>query len=60
MANGVVHAGSLDGHVYALNVADGMKLWSYPTGGPVNSALQVADGVLYVGSDDGNLYALRT
>jgi outer membrane protein assembly factor BamB len=56
----VVYAGSLDGHVYALNAADGTKLWSYPTGGPVNSALQVASGVLYAGSDDGNLYALRT
>ena len=58
-AAGAVYAGSLDGHVYALNAADGTKLWSYATGGPVNSSLQVSGGVVYAGSDDGTLYALR-
>jgi len=33
-------------------------LWSYETGGWVESSPTVSNGVLYVGSNDGNLYAL--
>jgi outer membrane protein assembly factor BamB len=34
-------------------------LWSYTTGGGVNSSPAVANGVVYVGSGDGNVYALN-
>jgi eukaryotic-like serine/threonine-protein kinase len=34
-------------------------LWSYPTGGSVQSSPAVADGVVYVGSNDNNVYALN-
>ncbi len=33
-------------------------LWTFPTGGEVNSTPAFANGVLFFGSDDGNLYAL--
>jgi outer membrane protein assembly factor BamB len=34
-------------------------LWTYTTGGNVDSSPAVADGVVYVGSYDGNVYALN-
>jgi len=38
----------------------GLKLlWSYTTGGSVQSSPSVVNGVVYVGSNDNNLYALR-
>jgi len=59
VVNGVVYAGSLDRHVYELDATTGTKLWSYATGGPVNSELVVAGSIVYAGSDDGTLYALK-
>ena len=57
--NGVVYFGSVDHYVYALNAATGAYIWSYKTGGAVDSAPAVANGVVYVGSDDHNVYALN-
>ena len=48
-----------DDNVYALNASTGAKLWSYTTGGYVDSSPAVANGVVYIGSDDGNVYALN-
>jgi outer membrane protein assembly factor BamB len=45
--------------VYALNAATGAQLWSFTTGGFVNSSPAVANGVLYAGSNDSNLYAVN-
>jgi glucose dehydrogenase len=59
VANGVVYVGSDDHNVYALNANTGAQLWSYSTGGNVDSSPAVANGVVYVGSDDHNVYALN-
>ncbi len=59
VVNGVVYVGAADGNVYALNASTGAKLWSYATGGEVESSPAVANGVVYVGSDDDNVYALN-
>ena len=56
MANGIVYVGSENHKVLALNAKTGSKLWSYPTGGYVDSSTAVANGVVYV-SADGNGYA---
>jgi outer membrane protein assembly factor BamB len=45
--------------VFALKAATGKKLWSFTTGGFVNTSPAVASGVVYVGSGDGTLYALK-
>jgi polyvinyl alcohol dehydrogenase (cytochrome) len=52
VANGVVYGGSMDpeGHMYALNAETGKILWSYKSGGSVNSAPSIVDGSLYWGS----------
>ena len=51
--------GSNDGNLYALNVADGTTLWSYKTGGAVNSSPVFDGGNVYFASNDGYLYALK-
>ena len=58
VSGGVVYIGSHDDNVYALTADHGTKLWSFPTGGPIDSSAAVAAGVVYIGSDDRNLYAL--
>ncbi len=56
--DGVVFFGSLDWHVYALDLMRGWKVWTYRTGKPVISSPAIGDGKLFIGSVDGNLYAL--
>jgi outer membrane protein assembly factor BamB len=51
--------GSADGNMYALNVADGSTLWSYKTGGAVNSSPVFDGGNVYFSSNDSYLYALK-
>ncbi len=52
VANGVVFAGAMDaqGTMYAFNAATGEKLWSFASGGSVNSGAAVVDGNVYWGS----------
>jgi polyvinyl alcohol dehydrogenase (cytochrome) len=50
VANGVVYAGSYDGHMYALDAATGKILWSYASGGSVLDGPSIVDGVVYWGS----------
>jgi len=53
---GVVYVG-VGGNVCALDASTGAKLWSYTTGGEVNSSPAMANGVVYIGSDDNNVNA---
>jgi outer membrane protein assembly factor BamB len=41
----------------AFDAATGAVLWSYATGGIINTAPAISSGMLYVGSFDDNLYA---
>lgn len=52
VANGVVFAGAMDapGTMYAFNAATGEKLWSFESGGSVNSGAAVVKGSVYWGS----------
>jgi hypothetical protein len=45
--------------VLALDRTSGDELWSYRTGGRVQSSPVPDDGMLFVGSDDGGVYAFR-
>ncbi|MBD0255856.1 MAG: PQQ-binding-like beta-propeller repeat protein [Cytophagales bacterium] len=56
VANGVVLAGSMDaqGTMYAFNAATGEQLWSFLSGGSVNSGPAVVDGNVYWGSGYAN------
>ena len=44
--------------VNAFSPSTGHLLWTFPTGGSIESTPAVAAGVVYVSSDDGNLYAI--
>jgi len=52
LANGVAFGGALDapGTMYAFNAATGEKLWSFESGGSVNSGPAIVNGVVYWGS----------
>ncbi|MEW6222650.1 MAG: PQQ-binding-like beta-propeller repeat protein [Candidatus Hadarchaeota archaeon] len=45
--------------VYALNAENGSVVWSYETGGDVDSSPAVADRKVFIGSNDGYLYVLN-
>ena len=53
----VVFVGDVAGKVYAFRAADGVKLWSYATGGLIYSSAAVSGGKVYIGSTDNFLYA---
>ena len=57
VADGKVYMGSYDGKVYCLNASTGAKIWSYTTGGEVESSPAVAYGNVYVGAYDNKVYA---
>ncbi len=44
--------------IEVLNAANGQRLYSYTTGGPIYAAASVSHGAIYTGSVDGNVYAL--
>ncbi len=52
LANGVVFAGALDavGTMYALDAKTGNILWTFASGGSVNSGAAIVDGAVYWGS----------
>ena len=60
VVDGVIHVGSWDNYVYALDAASGELRWRYETGDSVFSSPAVVDGVVYVGSWDNYVYAVST
>ena len=60
IAMGKIFVASVDTHtLYALDVRTGRQLWSYTTGGPVDSPPTYYKGLVLFGSADGYIYALR-
>ncbi len=57
--DGLVFFGSMDWHLYALDLAHGWKVWEFRTNKPVVSSPAVGDGKVYVGSVDGTVYAVE-
>ncbi|MGB8658189.1 MAG: PQQ-binding-like beta-propeller repeat protein [Candidatus Zixiibacteriota bacterium] len=58
IAGGVVYFGSLDHHLYAVDISTGEEKWKFKTEGEVASSPAIAGGVVCFGSYDGNLYAV--
>lgn len=58
-AGGLVYAGTDDGTLYALSLADGSVLWSFAAGSAIRTPPAAGcDGTLYFGTDDGAVFAL--
>lgn len=54
---GTVYVGSLDGHLYAIDLKTGKQKWILATG-PIKTAVGVHDGLVYVGDDDGGFHCV--
>ncbi|MBN1203056.1 MAG: serine/threonine-protein kinase [Anaerolineae bacterium] len=57
--DGLVFFGSMDWHIYALDIMRGWKVWTFRTNKPVISSPVFGEGKIFVGSVDGNLYAIE-
>jgi outer membrane protein assembly factor BamB len=49
--------GSLDSHIYGLDISNGKQLWKFPTMNIIDSSPCISSNMLFVGSRDGLLYA---
>jgi outer membrane protein assembly factor BamB len=58
LASGRLYLGTDDGHVLALDPANGSRLWAFAAGGTIVSTPVVDSGRVYFGSFDGRVYAL--
>jgi len=60
VGGGAVLVSAPESHkIVALNTNSGKRLWSYPTGGKVDSPPTLAGGLAVFGCDDGCVYAVR-
>jgi outer membrane protein assembly factor BamB len=66
IVKGTVYIGSLDEHLYALDLATGQVKWTYQTDpakgtkvGPIRAAPSVRDGLVYVGDADGMFHCVE-
>ena len=57
VARGIVYAGAMDEHLYAIDLASGKQKWKYKAG-PFKSAPAVRDGCVYAGDLDGFLHCI--
>jgi outer membrane protein assembly factor BamB len=55
--DGVLFFGSLDSHIYGLDISTGSQLWKFPTMDIVDSSPCIASNMLFIASRDGLLYA---
>jgi outer membrane protein assembly factor BamB len=55
---GLAIFGSWDNHLYALDIDDGRKVWSYITGGLIASSPPIVDRRAYFGAYDNNIYCV--
>jgi eukaryotic-like serine/threonine-protein kinase len=58
IANGTVYVGSGDGHLYALDLATGVRRWRYDAGSGVSSSPAVGQGLVFAVARDGSAFAV--
>lgn len=56
--DGTAYAGSRDGRLHALAVADGARLWEYDAGTLMHTSPAAAGRFVYFGADDGNIHVV--
>lgn len=59
ICDGFVYFGGQKGHIYALDLVTGKKLWDMQVGSDACEDLVLAEGVLCFGRWDGYVYALK-
>ncbi|MEN3359195.1 MAG: hypothetical protein V7637_3177 [Mycobacteriales bacterium] len=58
-ANGVMFAGSMSGHMYAIDGATGRIRWDFLAAGSANGGATIVDGTVYWGSGYNNRFIQR-
>jgi hypothetical protein len=58
--DGKIYIGSHDKNLYCLDATTGSKIWSFKTGGKVDSSPSIAYGKVFFGSFDSYMYCLDT
>ena len=56
--DGTAYAGSRDGRLHAVSIADGKRLWEYDTGALVHSAPAAAGRYVYIGNNTGEIHVV--
>lgn len=59
IADGIVYAADLSGHLYALDAKTGQLFWMHDVFAAVWGSPFVADGKVYLGDEDGDIVVLR-
>jgi outer membrane protein assembly factor BamB len=59
IADGILYAADLSGHLYALDAKTGEHFWMYDAFAAVWGSPFVADGKVYLGDEDGDVVVLR-
>src|SRR5262249_1607690 len=57
IVDGTVYVGSMDGHLYALDLRSGQEKWKYKAD-PIKVSPSVRDGAVYVGDVGGTFHCL--
>lgn len=58
IADGVVYVGSMDEHLYAVQLSDGKEIWKFKAADSIEAPVFVHNKVVYVSDMSGVLYAL--
>ena len=59
IVNGIAYAGSLDGNMYAVDIASGKLLWKTDVGAPIRQPCAIAKEKVFFGSEDMIFHALN-
>ena len=52
----VLFTGSLDSHIYGIDINTGKQTWKFPTMNMIDSSAAIASNMMFVGSRDGLFY----
>ena len=54
--DGTMFFGSLDSHIYGIDINTGRQTWKFPTMNMVDSSAAIASSMMFIGSRDGLFY----
>ena len=54
--DGIMFFGSLDSHIYGIDINTGRQTWKFPTMNMLDSSAVITSNMMLIGSRDGLLY----